>query len=397
MRNIHSGETRPVFVRVFAVLATMVALLLPSMAHAQSLAISQVFSDGVDGVDGLAGCSGVAVSPDGRHVYATGNEDHAVALFVRDESSGWLSFVEAVYDGQDGFENLGRAWGITLSRDGKQVYVAAEGSQALTVLSRDVESGRLTYLESHVHGVDGVSGLYRPRNMTWSLDGRFLYAHGAVFQRDSGTGRLTLVEPLPYPGWGLDVSPDDRHLYVAGGHDVYHYRRSISTGAATLVDTYDCCIDTGEHYYENLVVAPDGAYLYALRPFSMDVYRRDTVTGALTLSERPDPAPIACASVDLSFASDSSTAWVVGFSHLGGAYRDPASGYLFPEGCMEFPDVFLDIALAPGEAHAYAAGQGGALLVLDTNYTPPAHMPLAWWPLLVLLLPAVAVSLLRRA
>ena len=41
----------------------------------------------------------VAVSPDGAHVYVASLNDHAVAVFARDGTTGALAFVEAQFDG----------------------------------------------------------------------------------------------------------------------------------------------------------------------------------------------------------------------------------------------------------------------------------------------------------
>ena len=46
----------------------------------------EVQKDGIAGVDGLDGARGVAVSPNGRHVYVTGRTDSAVAVFQRVEA-----------------------------------------------------------------------------------------------------------------------------------------------------------------------------------------------------------------------------------------------------------------------------------------------------------------------
>lgn len=53
-------------------------------------------------------------------------------------------------------------------------------------------------------------------------DGRFVFvptSDFSVFDRDTGTGALTLVEIEPQIGrnlWRRHVSPDERHLYVTG-------------------------------------------------------------------------------------------------------------------------------------------------------------------------------------
>ena len=49
-----------------------------------TLTYVEMQKDGLNGVDGLNGAYSVAVSPDGKHVSATGQIDDAVAVFSRD-------------------------------------------------------------------------------------------------------------------------------------------------------------------------------------------------------------------------------------------------------------------------------------------------------------------------
>jgi DNA-binding beta-propeller fold protein YncE len=49
-----------------------------------ALTYSGVFKDGIGGVDGLNGAYCVTVSPDGKSVYVTGHDDNALAVFNRD-------------------------------------------------------------------------------------------------------------------------------------------------------------------------------------------------------------------------------------------------------------------------------------------------------------------------
>ena len=43
----------------------------------------------------------MAISPDGSHFYAGGRSDDALAVLSRDEDTGTLSFVEALFDGRE--------------------------------------------------------------------------------------------------------------------------------------------------------------------------------------------------------------------------------------------------------------------------------------------------------
>src|SRR2546427_9658116 len=63
----------------------------------------EVQRNGSGGVTGLNGATGVAVSPDGKHVYAAGELDDALAVFTRDSASGALTFVEEQNDAVAGY------------------------------------------------------------------------------------------------------------------------------------------------------------------------------------------------------------------------------------------------------------------------------------------------------
>jgi DNA-binding beta-propeller fold protein YncE len=81
---------------------------------------------GVGGVDGLNGARSVAVSPDGLHVYVASEFDDAVAAFTRDAVSGALSFVEEKRNGGVGVGQLNGAHTAAVSPDGAHVYVTGE-------------------------------------------------------------------------------------------------------------------------------------------------------------------------------------------------------------------------------------------------------------------------------
>ncbi len=158
------------------------------------LTFVEMLQDGQDGVDGLYGVSSVTVSPDGKHLYVTGALDDAIAAFGRDESTGMLTFVEM----QRGVDGLGLAYSLIVSPDGKHLYVTGFTDHTVAVFNRDENTGILSFVEVYRDDQDGVEGIEGPMSITITPDGKHLYVAGhwddavAVFSRDEGTGMLLL-------------------------------------------------------------------------------------------------------------------------------------------------------------------------------------------------------------
>src|SRR5437667_211196 len=141
--------------------------------------------DSVDGVAGLAGVNAVAVSPDGLNVYATGGADSALAVFMRDATSGTLTFLGAE-------TGLNGPQAMAISLDGAQLYVASGND--LVVFARDPESGMLTLVQTVKDNTNGVDGVGGAAALALSPDGAHLSAAGklddalAVLARHSANG-----------------------------------------------------------------------------------------------------------------------------------------------------------------------------------------------------------------
>jgi DNA-binding beta-propeller fold protein YncE len=103
---------------------------------------------GCQEVVGIAGAVGVAISPGGEDVYASGQGEGSVASFERDAETGVLTQLatpclteqpsgcgSAEFD-----KRVGLAWPrrLTVSPDGTNVYVASQSSHAIAVLARTV-------------------------------------------------------------------------------------------------------------------------------------------------------------------------------------------------------------------------------------------------------------------
>lgn len=220
---------------------------------AGGLALVEVERDGAGGVAGLAGAVGVAISPDGAHVYATGPEDDAVAVFARDAGSGALDWVQVQVDGVAGVDGLAGALWAALSPDGAHLYVSGPGDGGVAAFARDVETGALTFVEAELDGVGGVENLAGAAGVAVAPDGAHVYVSalltGAVlvFARDGASGALTYASqvqadlgggPAFARAGGLALSPDGRLLFVATGADdaIVVFRRDAASGALTFLE-----------------------------------------------------------------------------------------------------------------------------------------------------------------
>jgi 6-phosphogluconolactonase (cycloisomerase 2 family) len=174
------------------------------------------------------------VSPDGKHVYAAGTYDNAIAIFCRDSNTGLLTFVDAVINDQNGVDGLASPTFVTVSPDASHVYAAGSQDSAIAVFSRDAITGRLTFVEAIKNGQGKIHGLGGVCAIAFSHDGDYLYATSwadnalVSFTRDKATGRLAFNEVLLDKQQGVDgldgavsvsVNPNGKYLCTAAALD----------------------------------------------------------------------------------------------------------------------------------------------------------------------------------
>lgn len=149
---------------------------------------------------GLLDVGHILVSQDGQHVYALSPTEGSVALFNRDAISGMLTWRQS-YDGMDFGVGLAGATAADLDQDGRFMYVAAETDNRIVVLERDLSGtsteGSLVLSSSLTQGEDGVNGLVGPRDVRLTGDGVHVYVTAQAgsslswFIRDEEAGGLT--------------------------------------------------------------------------------------------------------------------------------------------------------------------------------------------------------------
>ena len=215
---------------------------------------------------------------------------------------------------------------IAVSPDGRNVYVASSGSDAIAIFARDKKTGALAQPKGArgciaARGTGGCAtavGLDGPNSVAVGADGLNVYATSrnsasiAVFRRSVSTGALRQLPPgsgcvsgLALPGCapgralsGPDVvviSPDGRNVYVGSffGNAVAVFARDPSTGALAqpegaagciAVATSGCAAAIALGAPEGLAVSVDGTAVYAAAALAnaLVVLSRDPTTGALT-------------------------------------------------------------------------------------------------------------------
>ncbi|MGB0121410.1 MAG: beta-propeller fold lactonase family protein [Solirubrobacterales bacterium] len=242
---------------------------------------------GGDCADGVALNSAVSVtvSPDGKNAYVASSTNGGIAIFDRDSNSGSLTQKagtagcvsqtggagDPIVPGvcADG-TSIHQSVGVTVSPDGKNIYVASSGSDAVAIFDRDSNNGSLTQKA----GTDGCisrfgssgdctdgTGLADASSITISPDGQSAYVTAlsddavAVFDRDSGTGNLVQKS-------GTDACVSD-------------------TGGTAAGSPGDCADGVALEFPRSVSLSPDGENAYVAA----------SVAGAIAIFDRADGTP----------------------------------------------------------------------------------------------------------
>jgi DNA-binding beta-propeller fold protein YncE len=226
------------------------------------------------------GSRAIAISPDGRNVYVAASGSDSIAVFDRSRATGALSqpkgkagCVASIVGRAKGAEGCGLAIGldgpnsVAVSPDGKNVYATTRGGAAVLAFHRNRLTGQLRQLPPAASGC--ISGLPIPG--------------------------CTAGRALKWPDVVV-VSPDGKNVYVGdfAGSGVISFSRAGAAGALTqLSGTAGCITEAGAegcakgaqlNHVEGLAINPSGTAVYPEAAFSSAIgfLARDASTGALT-------------------------------------------------------------------------------------------------------------------
>jgi sugar lactone lactonase YvrE len=260
---------------------------------------------------GMDGVAWLIVSADGTSIYAAATKSNAIVRLTRNEATGAI----AQPGGAEGCVSDGGAEScaaghalldsvyVAESPDGRNLYVAALMSHAVSVLTRDPATGAI----AQPAGTDGCvsadaagpcqqgHGIAGPFAVAVSDDGRSVYSAStddsavARFDRDQATGAL--VQPAGLDGCvsedgsgscadghglsGADavaVSPGGANVYVVGASSVATFTRDPASGAMTQASGVDGCVseDASGPCADGRGLA--GGYAVAVSPDARSVY-----------------------------------------------------------------------------------------------------------------------------
>ena len=305
--------------------------------------------DGEAGADGLFGAIDLALSPDGRHLYVASRGDDALTVFTRDTATGQLTSVATYRDGEAGVESLGGVEAVAVSPDGERVYAAAFDDSALAVFERDATTGMLTLIEVERQGIRDLESGDR-------VDG----LDGAI--------ALTVV-----------ADPDGgEHLYLAGSESdaLAVFYRDPADGLLSFEQVVrEGAEVTGLSRAVAMAASPDGAQLYvaSLEENAVSVFHRE-VDGHLSWVEihRDGGALDGLAgAAAVAVAGDGRNVYVAGQDEgLAVFERTPAGRLSFLQAVLssEIGDLSLttDVAVSQDGRYVYVTGFGqDALAVFE--------------------------------
>jgi DNA-binding beta-propeller fold protein YncE len=246
----------------------------------------------------LDGDYAVAVSPDGASVYVGG--DNGISAFSRNTTTGALTFQACIGVGSCAATTPAGAVydleSVAVSPDGKNVYAASAGNGVVDVFSRNTSNGTLTFAScigdySTCTAAPGPEVLASTAAVAVSDDGSTVYAAGteygdvSVLARNASTGALSFAGCVGEAAdctattpagaleevYSLAASGDGDSVYTAGNGDTLAVlARNTATGALTFTHCFGalsgCTAATPATAFNGnraVAVSPDGADVYS--------------------------------------------------------------------------------------------------------------------------------------
>jgi len=220
----------------------------------------------------LVGASSVAVSQDGRNVYVASPGSNAIAVFARDSETGVLTQLLGAAgcvseDGSGGECANGKALlgvnFVDVPRDGNNLYVASPDSNAIAVFARNRGTGVLTQL---------------------------LGTKGCISEDGTG-GECADGKALSGVNFIVSSTRDGGHIYTASPSisAVAVFDRNRKTGVLSQFAGIDGCVSedgTGGECTDGRALS--GASSIVTSPHGHNVYIVSESSNSITVFERTD-------------------------------------------------------------------------------------------------------------
>ena len=176
-------------------------------------------------IDNFWFASDVILSPDDKYFYMAGMLD--LSVFSRDPSTGHLTFLQVIQEGENGFTGFDNISSIYLAND-TILYATSEDNDKLLVFRRNPTNGLLTHLKTITNEDGKIKGLRNAVDLVISNDDKNVYTLA-----DAGTDNIGIYNRLqdgkllfdrvmkweelgPAIGatYSFEMSPDDKYLFV---------------------------------------------------------------------------------------------------------------------------------------------------------------------------------------
>lgn len=226
----------------------------------------------------LAGAADLRVSADGKSLYVIANQ--GVVLFTRDTATGTLTAHGAF--GADVLTEYGMIRDVLAT--GGLVYATA--GENLLVFRQD--GATLTLIHTYTDNDDTGLQLDGANALTLSADGRFLFVGtsgggtlASVFSLDpsgvptfvmAAQGKDPAASDQFYYTQTLTVSPDGKTLYVVDFDNNPHRLHTLAIGSDGRLTALATTLPAGE--VKQIVVSPDGSAVFVIGADRIGVYSR---------------------------------------------------------------------------------------------------------------------------
>ncbi len=244
-----------------------------------------VYKDGEGGIDGLAGAQDVAASPDGKRLFVIGSAEQALSAWrLNQGTDNPLTQLKVYKDGKDGIDGLQGASAIALSPDGRRLFAVSISASALSVwrLGADTDNP-LTQLKVYRNAKGSIDGLWAVSGIAVSPNGKLLFTVTDLGNA-LGVWRINAADDSPLTqlkvyrdgeegisglllAHAVAVGPKSRRVYVAAAGDNALSAWQVNTGRDAAAEPLSLLkIFKGDGLFSVLDIAPgpDGRTLYAV-------------------------------------------------------------------------------------------------------------------------------------